>query len=322
MKKTECAPNRSNQTVSCFKKKELDNIANVLNKKIPELKINIKSNKKKLWNDIRTSLIKITDTQTCVNEWCWLKTCLEKNEGGICKTKMLDLLDKDTAMEMLMYTFKPPKPSGKKTLINGKESDSVWLSTTDILFVMKQYEKIYDKFTFFGPVPIDFQKCTDKVKDHKTHETVNNWCGNMLIFNLAKMELKANTAVGIVFNLDKHNEPGSHWTSMFIDMKNSTIEYFDSYGIDEIACKKSTLFNFQYDTPDEVNKLMDKLSKKHNLTKKINRKRHQWGDSECGIYSMYFILERLRGRSFEDITNTCISDKKMNEYRDIFFRKK
>ena len=30
-----------------------------------------------------------------------------------------------------------------------------WLSTTDINAVMKQYERMYDNFAFFGPVPVD-----------------------------------------------------------------------------------------------------------------------------------------------------------------------
>ena len=34
--------------------------------------------------------------------------------------------------------------------------------------------------------------------------------------------------IGIVFNLDKHDQEGSHWVSMFIDLKRDGIYYFDS----------------------------------------------------------------------------------------------
>jgi hypothetical protein len=37
--------------------------------------------------------------------------------------------------------------------------------------------------------------------------------------------------VGIIFNLDEHWKPGSHWVAMYGDLKKGEAYYFDSYGI-------------------------------------------------------------------------------------------
>jgi hypothetical protein len=47
---------------------------------------------------------------------------------------------------------------------------------------------------------------------------------------------------------------------------------------------------------------------------------HQKLDTECGVYSMYFILQRLQGRSFQEINRQRITDASMNQYRDDLFR--
>ena len=47
--------------------------------------------------------------------------------------------------------------------------------------------------------------------------------------NLRKTYLSGIRKLGVVFNLDPHNKPGSHWISLYVDMHNGGIYYFDSY---------------------------------------------------------------------------------------------
>ena len=49
----------------------------------------------------------------------------------------------------------------------------------------------------------------------------------------------------MIFNLDPHDKPGSHWVALYSDVDKGGVYYFDSYGID---------------TPKEVKVLMDRLS--------------------------------------------------------------
>jgi len=52
-----------------------------------------------------------------------------------------------------------------------------------------------------------------------------------------------------------------------------------------------------------------------------NNKRHQYGNSECGVYSMNFILERLHGATMYDISNVAIPDSEMNHLRSLLYNK-
>jgi len=218
--------------VSCFKKKELIEIINSLNN---EHKLYLKKTgtKKELW-DIIDNTLKLLENpkkwEKCNKEWCWLKTCIKRDkETNKCYKKLIDIIgDKEIVENMIKLIFKPNKPNGKPYKVDketGSIIDDVWLSTSDIRNIIKQFETVFkDEFIFKGPIPIDVYKCTINNKD---------WCKNKLINDTINIDInnlkeKGIKYIGIVFNLDKHNEPGSHWVSMFIDLKNNIIDYFDS----------------------------------------------------------------------------------------------
>ena len=61
----------------------------------------------------------------------------------------------------------------------------------------------------------------------------------------------------------------------------------------------------------------------YNLIKdaiRYNKKQHQFKDSECGIYSINFVVRLAGGESFDDITNNITKDEKMNLCRETYFR--
>ena len=54
-------------------------------------------------------------------------------------------------------------------------------------------------------------------------------------FELCKLDLEqlyknGKRRLGIVFNLDPHDMPGSHWVSLFVNMNNGGIYFYDSVG--------------------------------------------------------------------------------------------
>ena len=59
----------------------------------------------------------------------------------------------------------------------------------------------------------------------------------------------------------------------------------------------------------------------YTMEKRINQIPMQKQDSECGVYSLYFITEQLKGKSFNRVISKNLSDKKMNKYREHFFNK-
>jgi hypothetical protein len=56
-------------------------------------------------------------------------------------------------------------------------------------------------------------------------------------------------------------------------------------------------------------------------TLRINSIQHQYANSECGIYSMLFLL-KSRNNSFDQITQDIITDEVANQARNTLFRRK
>lgn len=163
----------------------------------------------------------------------------------------------------------------------GLKSKRTWFNTHNINQIMEQYQDLYkESFKFLGAQPSDFSKIS-----------YIDW-----------KEIKRIPCVGIIFNTDPHNLPGKHWLSVFIDNKNKTVDYFDSLG--KLPNKNISSFLKHF--------------KKYKFT--FNKKPHQKGGSNCGVYSCYFIIQRLEGKTFEEITQKLIPDKLMTDYRNILFR--
>lgn len=160
-----------------------------------------------------------------------------------------------------------------------------WLSTSDINNVMQQYQEFDKTFKFLGALPCDFYKFT-KVK----YNDIPNY-----------------KKVAIIFNLDTHDKSGSHWVSFMIDNKRRTIEYFDSTG----SSPNTFIKEF-------IKFLKSKIIKDYNYLQ--NKKIHQRQNSECGVYSIYYIIQRLLGNDFHSITNNIITDNQMSLFRRYIFR--
>lgn len=217
----------------------------------------------------------------------------DKKLDDVCKTQncwtkqtFINKMSKSLKEELQRKTFRPDGPQGKFE----------WLNTININEVVFQYEDKYNDFKFLGAVPIDF--------DELPRLGIKN-------LNLDDLIQSGKTKIAIVFNLDESYKPGSHWVAAFGDLKNGTIYFFDSYGIE----------------PDpRISKFMRRLANycKNNMGIKNviathNKVRHQYGGSECGVYSINFIIRMLKGDTFEDICNSKTSDETINKCRKIYF---
>ena len=168
---------------------------------------------------------------------------------------------------------------------------------------MNQYEEAYSNFEFIGPVPIDFDAPAPE------NPLLGKW-GKCIVDELCKLDVaevnkKGTEKIGIIFNLDKHDEPGSHWVCGFVDYPNKSAYYFDSYAIE--PPKQIETFMKWLTTQDSAMKLF------------YNGNRFQRGGSECGMYSMYFILRMLEGDDFQAFSRTKPPDSFMLDLRDWLF---
>lgn len=243
----------------------------------------------KSWN--RTHKNKISAKGTRKNTstlWHKLRSAMAakyKCDTEYCAAKKLNASKDD-----LVKYFKPDRP---------KEWDAdpkLWLDTENIEKVMKQYEDAVPEFAFLGAVPIDFDK------------TIPEWgqcvSNEMCKLNLAQSAKKGKNKIGVIFNLDPHDKPGSHWVAAFVDIPKKTAYYYDSYG---------------YKPEQQIENFLQRCQEQGCTNVYYNDIRHQRSHSECGTYCMYVILNLLGGRPYRDVCEDIVSDDVMNTFRDVLF---
>ena len=274
---------RDGQT--CLPGNALERLRRAWNKTHPRNKITVRNTRKNGKQDAG----KLAD----LNLWNNLQENMKmhyKCDTEFCAVKKLPGLTETDKNQMTGY-FRVEKP--KKW--DKKPTD--WLDSVNIAQVMKQYEAANPNFQFIGPVPIDFD-----AKDDST------W-GKCIVNELCKLDLqdskkRGKTKIGIIFNLDPHDKPGSHWVCAFIDLEKETAYYFDSYG---------------YEPPDEIERLLKRCKDQGCKHVYFNDIRHQRKGSECGMYCLYVIICLLNGKDFTNICKNVVDDDTMNSFRDVIF---
>jgi Ulp1 protease family, C-terminal catalytic domain len=274
-KKMNCNPIVEGKTVnkfSCLTPEVLNKIKIAFNKHHPSEPI-LESDFNLLWMELKRRL------NNCTKEDCWLKQ--------IEDAQLREHIDN--------MTFAPDHPPEWKKVPN------TWLSNVDIFEVLKQYQDKYKEFKMIGPTPIDFDT---RIPDENGECVWEELC----TFSLEKQLKQGITKIGVVFNLDKHNQGGSHWVSLFIDLADSFLFFFDSNG-DKI--------------PRRINKLVQRIVEQGSqLEKPIQFEfyenhpfEHQRQNTECGMYSLFFIISMLTHK---------VGSRKFKHFKDkiAFFKKK
>jgi hypothetical protein len=272
-----CSPKKRKHNFTCYDDDDLYKLKALWNARHPDALI--KSNDtREIWQSLNNYM-----RNTCNKESCWLKQ---------------KFVDSKISKEIKTSSFAPEAPS------DWKKNPNEWLSSVDILNVMKQYEKAYPCFDFIGPSPIDFD----------THKLYGECVWEELChFSLAKQIERGKTKIGVIFNTDPHDKPGQHWMSLFINIKKRTIFFFDSVGDP---------------APKEVLKLVKRI-KKEGLSLNPNMVfhfdenypvEHQYGNTECGVYSLFFIIHLLEDKLTEHYFKTHIlKDEYMEKFRKVYF---
>ena len=277
-KKLNCSPENKEKEYTCYSDSDLNKLKEMWNIRHPDQPIKT-SNPKQIWETLKEYYASV-----CNKETCWVRQ-----------------MTKNTKMEQeLLDAFAPESPK------EWNKNPNEWLSSIDILKVMNQYEKKYKCFDFIGPSPIDYD----------THKLYGECVWEELChFNLKEQIQKGHTKVGVIFNLDPHYKGGSHWVSLFINIKKKTIFYFDSAG--------ETI-------PEQIKKFVDSvIVQGHKLSTPINFKfdqnnpvEHQYGNTECGVYSIFFIIHMLEDKITGHYLKThMLKEEYMQQFRNIFYNK-
>jgi len=292
-----CAPDKKFYEGSCFTIESLKLIATEYNKINNKNLIKINDEKKKMVEQLTKAFSK-----SCSSQTCWLRT---------------DIVKKIKDEEIHKNTFRP----------NGPSTGYDWLSTSNINDVINQYENKHNDFVFLGALPNDFQE--------------------LPILGLSDIDFddfitEGKTKIGLVINLDTHDKKGSHWVALYTDLIKNQIYYFDSLGnkpgprikkfnnkiLNYLYKKKydkelhvggllKTIKNNKKQSSKYITLLSDKLN---DFDIRYNNIEHQQENSECGVYSINFIIRAVKGESFDSITKNVTTDEEINECRKVYFR--
>lgn len=276
-------PIKIDNSESCLTPTQIIELGSEWNKAHPKKAVSI-NNAENTWKSMREVM-----KDRCTSEYCWINQPYVSN---------------DVKMK-LKNQFRPAAPA------SWESNSTEWLDSDNIYKMLEQLAEAYPYFATIYPSPIDFDK--------KVYNSIYN--GECVVNELCNLNVqrdlreKGKTAFGIVFNLDKHDESGSHWVALYIDLTGNTHRkagayYWDSYG---------------FPAPKYIKILMKRIKSQEQLNGnddfvlEENTVRHQRKDSECGIYSLYFIASMLDGRTFEDITKNIVNDDTINQMRKVYF---
>lgn len=281
-----CSPAFQSGGTSCFKREQMVELANAWNQSHPENPISgiAKKTKAALWQEINVRMAHICAGEG--KELCWADRLAPMNKT-------------------VAKALRPKKPT------DWEDNPYEWLTNFDIEAVMKQYsENKALRYYFMGVFPIDFQ-------------TAKSPFGQCLYQSMCNIQIKSLRAqapyVGAVLNLDRHDQGGSHWTSLFmaIDPKDPA---YGAYYYDSVARAP----------PKEVIAFVKSLNQQNKaagapqMRLLWNKKRHQYANTECGIFAMVFQIRAINGMptgsTFEDIIKIDIRDEDVHKLREVLFR--
>ncbi len=277
-KKLKCSPKPKDEinNFTCYTDDDLYKMRDMWNARHPDSQMKT-NDSKEIWNFLKNAY-----KDTCNKESCWIKKMVK---GGKFEKELLE-------------SFSPEAPK------EWKKNPNEWLSSVDILDVMNQYEKAYKCFEFLGPSPIDYD----------THMMYGECVWEELChFSLENQISKGKTKIGIIFNTDPHYKSGSHWISLFINIKKGQIFFFDSAG----DKPPKNVQKFVKTVQQQGKKLKSPINFKFDMNHPVE---HQYENTECGIYSLFFIVHMLEDKITGDYLKTHIlKDKYMSQFRKIYF---
>lgn len=250
-----------------------------------------------------------------------LKNALEKTYSGQCsKTTSYDLISSSSLEDAKLHRcwvrqvfsidpllaheldqrFRPSWPS---TWYTNKYQ---WLSNHDIEDVMLQYTLAYPDFIFLGALPCNFAEI--------------NIAGQCVATQLCRFNPSEGHDYGMIINHDRHDQSGTHWVALYFSTRLENplfgMYYFDSVG--------------QPPKP-QVKEFMNSVAR--TVERDIapfpihqNSKRHQFKNTECGMFSLAFIVRCItdpykfgQDATCEAIAKSIGTDDDVNALRSEYF---
>jgi hypothetical protein len=174
-----------------------------------------------------------------------------------------------------------------------------WLSNVDIDYILKQLSIEYP----------DFKHITFQMRDFAIN-------GDLTQYDFCEI-VKSNIhkKIGVVLNTDYYSNSGIHWYCIFLDFTSdpATLEFFDSAGNPPLPETHLWL-------EETLKKLNTCMQQRKTVLKLVNDP-VQKDNSSCGVYSLYYLINRTMGVSIDDLKSSGkLNDKNMINLRKHLFK--
>lgn len=138
------------------------------------------------------------------------------------------------------------------------------------------------------------------------------------------------SCVGCVVNTDNSTGPGKHWVAVFVDCRPEppkpwTVEYFNSVG----RPPPKAMVGWMARTRAALEQLRAGRQRRGGaaptgaapvLSVAVTDVDHQTSQTECGLYSLFYIRRRLEGTPYSFFQGVRIPDADMSTFRTHIFR--
>jgi hypothetical protein len=215
-----------------------------------------------------------------------------------------DYADEDIIQTNLLTRFKTPGPRNSTKLLSNFNIDET----------LAKWNLEYPDFYHCPFTMIDFN-------DYPKYKFGRINLGHLITGKEIYKDLTGNINKGpfntyaCVLNTDVSTGRGKHWVCIFADFRNKnnwTIEYFNSSGNKPCRPVIHWMEKQKLNVQNETGIKPETIS--------VTNLVHQDSQTECGVYSLYYIRCRLDGISHLFFFDNLISDDKMIEFRKHIFR--
>ena len=208
--------------------------------------------------------------------------------------KLIDALGDDGYIDMLIKGFKVPAPQGNKLFSNFNEN-----------LILKQLHAVVPSFQDFECVLMDFHKSDCELSRIANPESdfIKKVCdGEILTFGTIP-----NTLVS-----SGDTKKVGHWVALFGDFRGEkwTIEYYNSTGSNAPAG--------MWEWMQRLAKSISENCGKECIALNASNVSSQRGPTECGIYSLHYLICRLIGIDYKEFRKNRIPDNEVNKLRKLF----
>lgn len=104
---------------------------------------------------------------------------------------------------------------------------------------------------------------------------------------------------------------GSHWVTLYIDTLENRVDYYDSIGAFPNEAVQNSITH--------ALKIMKNFHPNLDLLVHYTKRTSQTGSTECAIYVVHFIVQRLYGKSLKEYSDENIHDAVIEKYRKIYW---